>query len=129
MNLDNTFHYNFFGKKSGFTLVEVLVAIVILSIGLLALSKLQVTATQGDYQAYRIKDATFTASQTLESILSANYTSSVLSIGSHTVNNNDYTITYNVAEIQPSVKKIDLTITRSGIVPRSYSFSVAVADF
>ena len=50
-----------FLKCSGFSLIEVLVAVVVLSIGLLGLAGLQTTALQNDHSAYLRNQATLQA--------------------------------------------------------------------
>ena len=50
-----------FLKCSGFTLIEVLVAVVVLSIGLLGLAGLQTTALQNNHSAYLRNQATLRA--------------------------------------------------------------------
>ena len=47
--------------QRGATLIEVLVAILVLSIGLVGLAKLQITAMQGNYSAYLRSQATLLA--------------------------------------------------------------------
>lgn len=52
---------NFKPAQSGATLIEVLIAIVVLSIGLLGLAGLQVTSIQSNYSAYYRSQATVLA--------------------------------------------------------------------
>ncbi len=58
-------------KPDGFTLLEVLIAIVIASIGLFGLSMMQGTAIQGNSFARKMTHATILAQQKLEELQSA----------------------------------------------------------
>ena len=60
------------GEK-GFTLLEVIVAISILTFGLLAVASMQLTAIHGNYNASNITEATTVAQDRLELFLSQPY--------------------------------------------------------
>ena len=55
-------------RQDAFTLLEVLVAISILSIGLLAVASMQVAAIQGNFHAKGVTTATALAQDTLEDL-------------------------------------------------------------
>jgi len=57
----------------GFTLLEVIVAISILTFGLLAVASMQLTAIRGNYNASNITEATTVAQDRLELFLSQPY--------------------------------------------------------
>ena len=59
--------------QSGFTLLEVLVGICILSIGLLGVAKMQVTAIKGNYFSGHTTSALMLAEQKMEDILGSDY--------------------------------------------------------
>jgi type IV pilus assembly protein PilV len=62
------------GKNNrGFTLVEILVAITIFAIGLLAILRLQLTTIQGNAKAQAITEGTATAQGLIEDILRLDY--------------------------------------------------------
>ncbi len=116
-------------NSSGFTLIEVLIAIVVFSVGLLALSALQTSAIRGNSSAYSLTDTTLAASSRLENILAAKYDSSLLSAGNHTVQDGGYIISYSVNETTPNmVKRINLNISRTDLVTKTYSYSVVVTN-
>jgi prepilin-type N-terminal cleavage/methylation domain-containing protein len=60
------------GEK-GFTLLEVIIAISILTFGLLAVASMQLTAIRGNYNASNITEATTVAQDRLELFLSQPY--------------------------------------------------------
>jgi len=120
---------NFVLSGQGFTLIEVLIAIVVFSIGLLALSALQSSAIRGNAGAYSITDTTLAASSSLESILSAGYFDNILTPGSHSVQEGNHLVTYDVNETIPNVeKKITLRISRMDKVRRNYIYNIVVTN-
>ena len=56
-------------NKQGFTLLEVIVAISILTIGLLAVASMQVSAIRGNASAYGMTEATSWASDQVEKLM------------------------------------------------------------
>jgi prepilin-type N-terminal cleavage/methylation domain-containing protein len=59
--------------ENGFTLLEALIAIAILSVGLLALARLQIEATQGNAFAFDMTEATNCATLTIDDFLNSDY--------------------------------------------------------
>ena len=111
--------------SEGFTLIEVLVAITIFSVGLLALAKLQTSASLGNANAGIVTSATMAASNRLELLMSLDF-SSIPSSGS--ITESGFNITYNVTQPQSGVKKIVLNVQRSGVIPRTDTFETVVTD-
>ena len=71
-------------RQSGFTLIEVLIAISILTIGLLAVAKMQVSAIQGNYFSNNTTTALSLAQQKMEDLLGKAYnTVPDLAAGTH----------------------------------------------
>ena len=65
-------------NEKGFTLLEVIVAISILTIGLLAVASMQVSAIRGNASAYGITEATSWASDQVEKLMVLPYNHSEL---------------------------------------------------
>ncbi len=65
------------GKKnindSGFTLMEILIAMVIFSIGLLGVAKMQISSIQGNAYSQEVTDATVIAKDKIEELMAVNY--------------------------------------------------------
>ena len=87
-------------SMKGFTLVEVLIAIAIFSIGFLAIAAMQITSVSGNSSARRVTEATLLAETQLERLLELPYDHNDLDPGlnPHQVTQNPYTVTWNVAE-------------------------------
>lgn len=60
-------------KKKGFSMVEVLIAIAIFSIGILAVNSLQLSSIGSGSNARRITDATYFAAEQMERLISLPY--------------------------------------------------------
>ena len=106
--------------QEGFTLLEVMVAISILSIGLLAVASMQVAAIQGNFHANGVTTATALAQDTLEDLTALPYTVDVtdpdLALGSHpdspAPNSAGYTIRWTVTDDATlNAKTITVTVT------------------
>jgi type IV pilus assembly protein PilV len=66
MKIYSIFHYLLMQKQTGFTLLEVLIALVVLAIGLLGLAGLQATALKDNLSAYHRSQATIVAYDTID---------------------------------------------------------------
>ncbi|MBW2615742.1 MAG: prepilin-type N-terminal cleavage/methylation domain-containing protein [Deltaproteobacteria bacterium] len=111
-------------RERGFTLIEVIVAISILTVGLLAVAKMQTAAIQGNFFAYRTSQATTLAQDRLEYLLALPYGDALLqdgddqadpAQGTHPVDTGLYAITYNVAVDSPiaGAKRITVRVVRT----------------
>ncbi len=75
-------------SSTGFTLLEVLVAISILTIGLLAVASMQISAISGNNLGNELTEATFLAQDQMEALKSADINSASLAVGSYNDPNN-----------------------------------------
>jgi prepilin-type N-terminal cleavage/methylation domain-containing protein len=83
------------GSKAGFTLIEVLVAIVILTVGLLAVGTMQISAIRGNFMSGNTSIALSLASEKMEDLLNKDYNHADLG-DSVTGNNSSLTSTTSV---------------------------------
>jgi len=102
-------------REQGFTLLEIMIAISILSIGLLAVASLQITSIRGNAFASGVTEGTTLAADRIEKLLALPYTHADLVAGTHTDPNppNRYAVTWQVTDDSPVIntKTIDLTVT------------------
>ncbi len=113
----------------GFTLIEILIVMLIFSIGMLGLSTLQFSASRGNAGAHRLTEATAVASARLESLLSANYSDPVLNPGNYNITNGVYSISYTITEpVNNRVKNILLNVTRMDDVARTNTYNLTITN-
>lgn len=112
-------------REDGFTLLEVIIAISILTFGLLAVASMQTSAIRGNDNASRITEATTLAQDRLEKILALRYTNAAISDGNPAVGTpttyavatppgfTGYNLSYSVDADNPvlNAKLIIVTIT------------------
>jgi len=101
-------------RDNGFTLIEVLISLAILSIGLLAVASLQVTASLQNRNSLDISEASAVASYQMESLMELAFDSSELdttnthSPSSESMLYGKYNIPQDQFNIQWTVTDIDL---------------------
>ena len=104
-------------REAGFTLLEVIVAVSILTVGLLAVASMQTAAIRGNETAYRVTESVTWAQDRLEFLLSLPYDDAALSIGTGKADPMtpppNHTITYDVEDGPiANTKRITVTATR-----------------
>ena len=96
-------------KEKGFTLIEVLFAIAILSFGLLAVAKMQGSAIQGNFFAGGKTEAITCGQDTMEELIALPY-ANVATGGPITQGNYDISWVVNAGPV-PNSKSIKVTVT------------------
>jgi type IV pilus assembly protein PilV len=103
-------------RGDGFTLVEVMVALVVFAIGVLAMATLIPFGTRSATRSGESTRASEIASSAMERLLDTPYSDSELSAGAHTDTANPYQgsyyVTWNVEDDQPDslCKRITITV-------------------
>lgn len=108
-------------NKAGFSLLEVLIALSIFSIGMLAVAKMQIMAIQGNEFSMRTFDASTLAHDRLEQLMGLTYTttSTAAGLAADTYSENQtrqgitYTVTWTIQNdvIATNTKSIDVAVT------------------
>ncbi|MFH2057810.1 MAG: prepilin-type N-terminal cleavage/methylation domain-containing protein [Pseudomonadota bacterium] len=115
--------------QSGFSLVEILIAMAILSVGMMSIAAMQISAIRGNTQSNNLTDRTTSASNQIEHLLNLPFTSTDLLAGNHSpqtdgidndgdgiVDENDddgslnYIISWVVTDVTADEKDIVLTL-------------------
>ena len=102
-------------SESGFTLIEVIIAISVLTIGILAVASMQVSAIRGNSFAIRQTESTTIALDRMEKIMALSYEDAELAAGSHTDPSppSRYGVVWNVAADSPlnNAKRVTVMVT------------------
>jgi len=87
-------------NEKGFTLLEIMISTVILTIGLLAIGIMQISAIDGDAKAKEMTEAGTMAMDQLETLLAGNYDDINTGTGQEVYKSPDgkYTVTIDVTE-------------------------------
>lgn len=110
-----TENYRQMNNRKGFTLVEVMIAMAIFSIGFLAVGQMQMKSISGNASARIQTEATAVAVDRLERLAYLSYDHPDLDelTNPHQVNEGAYSIVWNVTDDVPinSTKTINVTVT------------------
>jgi prepilin-type N-terminal cleavage/methylation domain-containing protein len=102
-------------KRQGYTLIEVLIAMTIFTLGFLALATLQIKSITQNARAKMLTDTTTMAVESLERLISLPYNHTDLSQQNspHSINTGPYTIQWSVQDDMPvtAAKTIVLQVT------------------
>jgi type IV pilus assembly protein PilV len=113
--------------QRGFTLIEVLIGLVFLTLGLLAMAGLHMTAILGNFNSKNLTQATYALQDRLELLESVDFDSAALDPGEHndgsvTISGVVFNRTYAVAT-NDDLKTIQYRITWNDRTPHRVSFS------
>ena len=103
--------------ENGFTLIEILIAISIFAIGMLAVASMQISGIQGNGTAKALTGASTWASDRIERLMALSYDHADLTPGAHPAvtpdPDNRYSLSWQVTENAPinNVKTIAVTIS------------------
>ncbi len=105
-------------KRYGFTLVELLVALLVFSVGILGLAKMQTMTIQGNSYSNHFTQALNEANNQIERLSELPLTTAELSLGAHTTGINPvyqgvtYDVSWNVEAIPNSAaRSVNVTIS------------------
>lgn len=101
------------GAEKGYTLIEILIALTLFSVGMLAVASMQISGIQGNATSKWTSEASSWTADRIEQFLPLDYDDTDLSNGSHgPVTQGIYEITWDVTENAPinNVKTIDVTV-------------------
>ncbi|MGE0086144.1 MAG: prepilin-type N-terminal cleavage/methylation domain-containing protein [Desulfococcaceae bacterium] len=85
-------------NEAGFTLLEVMIAAVVLTVGLLAIGIMQISSIDGDAKAREMTEAGTLAMDQLEMLLAGDYSAIGTGADQQIYNDGKYTVTVNVTE-------------------------------
>ncbi len=109
----------------GFTLIEILIAMAIFSIGILAVGTLQITSTNSNTGArIQTEEYTWVVDQ-IERLMSLSYDDDTdLTAGDHSVVQGPYTVSWTVVDDTPVEVAKRITVTADSSHSRSRSITI-----
>lgn len=98
-------------RTDGFSLLEVIIAMAILAVGILGLSKMQIAAIKGNHSAMELTTAGTLATDEIEALMVVDYDG--LSTDGGTKDEGKFTIKWTItpSDPVPNVKKITMVVT------------------
>ena len=99
-----------YSNNKGFSLIELLIAVTVLAIGLLAIAGLQATAIRGNFHANTISQATSFAEQGIEAIRNMDY-ANIVAIEPEVDRLYTRVTLIEVVTSLPDLKRITVTVT------------------
>lgn len=108
--------------EAGMTLVEVLIALVILAVGLLAIAGMSGAVAMQTRMGGSVTGQTVAGQEVLESLQMKGYDDPALDLGSHSsrtvrVNSYTYTVGYSVTQEATDLKKVTAVIEKTRELP------------
>ncbi len=113
-------------NQKGFTLLELLIALTILSIGLLGLAGLHVAAIQGNVSGFKISTAAAVAQERIEELKALDASAAALSAGAHTNDGSSviqgitYNRSYTIQDNTPVTGTSTITLTVTWVEPKTH---------
>jgi len=122
--------------QQGFTLLEVMIALVIFAVGVLGLAAMQIDFIQGNDTARELTEAANRASDKIEQLMSVGYTDSDLDVNAnpHTEAGGGYNLSWTVQhpdqdgsggvnDDEDTFKTIQITVTWNDGTARSFTMN------
>ncbi len=115
-NVDTKTSIKTLKKQDGFTLIEVLIAVTIFAVGLLAIAAMQTSAIRMNSTGNRLTELSTCGIDKLERLMSLPYTDPQLGAGTQTdpVTPDGYTVSWTVVPNIPTTNTSTITLTVTG---------------
>ncbi len=110
-------------NQKGFTLLELLIALTILTIGLLGLAGLHIAAIQGNVSGFKISTAAAVAQERIEELKALDASAADLTAGAHADDGNQvvqgitYNRSYTIQDNTPVTGTSTITLTVTWVEP------------
>lgn len=104
-------------QSKGFTLIEVMIALVVLAVGLLALGTMQIVSIRANAFSSEMTYSTMLAQQQLETLKNLSFSDADLTVGIHDTlpaiieKGASYTVTWEVEDTTADMKTITMNVT------------------
>ena len=104
---------NSVSKRNGFSLIEVMVALVLLAVGLLAIGGMQIVSIRGNAFSQKVTQATVLTQSKLEDLKKLPFADSSLSSGVHdegVLSGSGFSRSYDVESISTTLKAVTVSV-------------------
>jgi prepilin-type N-terminal cleavage/methylation domain-containing protein len=119
-----------FSKRNGFSLIEVLIAMVLFAVGMLGLGGMQLISIRGNAFSQKITQATVLTQNKLEELKRLPFVDSSLSIGRHdegVLGSSTFSRSYDVEDVSTTLKVVTVTVRWTEEIDHSISLSTMKA--
>jgi prepilin-type N-terminal cleavage/methylation domain-containing protein len=117
-------------KKNGFSLIEVLIALILFAVGVLAIGAMQIGSIKGNSFSQEVTQATVLSQEKLEELRKMDFDDSNLSVGHHdegVLSGSGFSRSYDVANTSPTLKTVMVTVRWTEEMEHSVSLSTMKA--
>ena len=117
-------------SKKGFSLLEILIALVLFAVGMLAIGGMQIGSIKGNSFSQEVTQATVLSQDKLEELRKMDFDDSNLSSGHHdegVLSGTGFSRTYYVTDTSPTLKAVTVTVTWTEEIDHSVSLSTMKA--
>lgn len=119
--------------ERGASIIEMMIALIVLAIGILAVGQLFPAGTRGQQKDRMFTTAHMLANEQLETLRAVDWSDPSLVVGTHGPDsvgtNNQYALTYVVSSMpapMDQVKRVDVTVSYTFLRPRSVTATTYV---
>ena len=121
---------NLLSRKNGFSLIEVLIALVLFAVGMLAIGGMQIGSIKGNSFSQEVTQATVLSQDRLEELRKMTFDDSNLSSGHHdegVLSDSRFSRSYEVEPISLTLKAVTVTAKWTEEIDHSVSLSTLKA--
>ena len=113
------------GDNRGFSLIEVLIALAIFSVGMLGVGALQLNSASSNTGARLHTEATTLLVDQIERLTGLSYDDADLDAGSHAVDGIPYTVSWTVVDDAPAAGAKTIAVSVTGAHPRARPITIS----
>ena len=121
---------NVLSTKNGFSLIEVLIALVLFAVGMLGVGAMQIGSIKGNSFSQEVTQATVLSQERLEELRKMDFDDSNLSNGHHdegVLSGSEFSRSYDVESTSTTLKAVTVTVQWTEEIDHSVSLSTLKA--